>query len=150
MQELKDELTSLRSQCADLEEQFDDAVQIAELEANKAREYKARASNRDELAAELEVLRSKCAAQEGAEGGPGDGSERLEEELRVAKCRVKEMEDEAVQAMQERASMQRNLRTTREELVRSREALATRDAELAGQQVTRRVKRSVKHRENEY
>ena len=148
MQEVQEELTSLRSQCADLEEQFDDAVQIAELEANKAREYKARATNRDELAAELEVLRSKCAALEGAEGGPefvgpGDGSARLEEELRLAKCRVKEMEDEAVQAMQERASMQRTLRTTREELVRSREALTSRQAELAGLQVTSRVEVSM-------
>lgn len=90
-------------------------AQIAELEANKAREYKVRVASMDALAAEVEVLRSKCAAMEGAAGsraaspsifeaGPeaaraAPGSSRLEEELREAKCRVKEMEDEAVQVM---------------------------------------------------
>ncbi len=48
---------------------------------------------------EVELLRSKCAgtaAMDGAEGGGGGGqvAARLEEEVRVAKCRVKEMEEE--------------------------------------------------------
>ena len=138
-----EEMTSLRVQCAELAEQFEDAVQIAEHEASKAREYKTRLGQVGDLEVEVEMLRAKCASLtaeggggaaaaggEAGTGGEGDakgGREaELEAQLKSARLAVREMEEESVTAMNERSVLQKKERASKEEA----EALAVKYATL--------------------
>ena len=104
------ELENMKRQCAEVEEELREALEIAETETEASR---SKQKTIDELAQELERLQGK-----GSEAAGGESSDEENQKLRQglvqAQSMIKEMEEEAVRAMEERSSLQKRVRSSKE------------------------------------